>query len=90
MFGQSEPFLLTSKQIERVIQLVASLPAGSKAADDLTSQFVKTLWQDLQHPPMSYLGDEFKYRMADGSNNVSYRQIFRTLFSAVFLLLANF
>lgn len=23
----------------------------------------------MPHPPLSYMGDEFRYRMADGSNN---------------------
>lgn len=57
-------------QIEQVVQLVASLPNDSKLRDDLSGQFIKTLWNNLQHPPISYLGEEFKYRKADGSNNV--------------------
>lgn len=31
--------------------------------------FLGELWNSLQHPPLSYLGDEFAYRSADGSNN---------------------
>jgi len=64
------PSNLTSKQTERAIQLACSLPDGSVLRDDLTNQLIKTLWDNLQHPPISYLGDEFKYRTADGSNNV--------------------
>lgn len=33
------------------------------------SQLVKPLWNDLQHPPLSYVGDEYRYRKSDGSNN---------------------
>ena len=33
---------------------------------------IDELWNSLQHPPMSYLGDKFAYRSADGSNNVSH------------------
>ncbi len=33
---------------------------------------IDELWNSLQHPPMSYLGDNFTYRQADGSNNVSW------------------
>ncbi|MCJ1470995.1 hypothetical protein MMC07_009643 [Pseudocyphellaria aurata] len=55
--------------IERIIQLAASLPTGSGASNDLTETFIKTLWNNLRHPPISYLGDEFVYRTADGSNN---------------------
>ncbi|KAF2154127.1 heme peroxidase [Myriangium duriaei CBS 260.36] len=34
-----------------------------------TEAFVKTLWEDLQHPPDNYLAGEFRFRTADGSNN---------------------
>jgi linoleate 10R-lipoxygenase len=36
---------------------------------ELTSKFLDELWNSLQHPPMSYLGNDYKYRSADGSNN---------------------
>lgn len=55
--------------IERIIQAAASLPNGSEAANDISGRFIKLLWDKLQHPPISYLGDDFKYRSADGSNN---------------------
>ncbi|MCJ1472897.1 hypothetical protein MMC13_001546 [Lambiella insularis] len=61
---------------EHVIQLAASLPNGSKAANDLSGSFIKILWNNLHHPPISYLGDDFKYRSADGSNNnIMYPQL---------------
>ena len=56
--------------MERVIQLVADLPAGSKNRINLTNDFVDQLWNSLQHPPLSYLGDQFNYRQPDGSYNV--------------------
>ncbi|KAF2642870.1 fatty acid oxygenase [Massarina eburnea CBS 473.64] len=43
---------------ERLIQTLASLPKDSKSADS-----------NLQHPPLSCMGDSYKYRTADGSNN---------------------
>ena len=49
--------------------MCASLPAGSKTLDDLTGDLVKALWENLLHPPLSYQGDDFKYRTANGSNN---------------------
>ena len=55
--------------MEKILQLAASLPAQSKALGDLTGQFIKILWENLEHPPLSYEGDEYKYRTADGSNN---------------------
>ncbi|ETI20690.1 hypothetical protein G647_07032 [Cladophialophora carrionii CBS 160.54] len=56
-------------QMEKILQLAASLPPGSKSLDDLTDQFIKLLWENLEHPPLSYQGDEYKFRTADGSNN---------------------
>ncbi|EXJ92751.1 prostaglandin-endoperoxide synthase 1 [Capronia epimyces CBS 606.96] len=55
--------------MEEVMQLVAALPDGSANRVELTSKLLDVLWNSLQHPPMSYLGDEFRYRSADGSNN---------------------
>ncbi|KAI9695134.1 MAG: hypothetical protein M1820_008902 [Bogoriella megaspora] len=55
--------------MERVIQLVSSLPPKSKNRIDLTNAFIDELWNSLQHPPLSYLGPEFRYRQADGSGN---------------------
>ncbi|KAL4780368.1 heme peroxidase [Aspergillus varians] len=59
--------------IENIIQVAASLPNTSALRSKLTDTFVTTLWDNLQHPPLSYLGDEFRYRRADGSyNNIMY------------------
>ncbi|PGH01900.1 prostaglandin-endoperoxide synthase 2 [Blastomyces parvus] len=55
--------------MERIIQLVANLPAESSARMQLSQTFVKSLWVSLPHPPLTYLGDEYRYRAADGSNN---------------------
>jgi hypothetical protein len=68
--------LKVKTQIEKVVQLTASLPNDSQLRDDLTGQFIGTLWNGLKHPPISYLGDEFKYRAADGSNNVCDLEVF--------------
>ncbi|KAJ5949253.1 Psi-producing oxygenase A [Penicillium verhagenii] len=55
--------------MERVVQLAAGLPSTSKIGNDLTNTFLGTLWKDLQHPPISYLGRDSAYRKADGSGN---------------------
>jgi hypothetical protein len=54
--------------MEQILQLAASLPEGG-ALDDITTKFLKLLWNNLEHPPLSFQGAEFKYRKADGSNN---------------------
>jgi hypothetical protein len=55
--------------MERLIQAVAGLPPLSKNRVELTNGFIGELWNTLDHPPQSYMGDDFMYRKADGSNN---------------------
>ncbi|KAJ5551085.1 Cytochrome P450 [Penicillium sp. DV-2018c] len=55
--------------MERVIQMVADMPGHSKNRTELTNVFLDELWNSIAHPPLSYMGDEYKYRSADGSNN---------------------
>ncbi|CAK7563354.1 MAG: hypothetical protein SEPTF4163_001221 [Sporothrix epigloea] len=55
--------------MERVIQLVASLPTSSRNRQLMTGEFVKELWDSLEHPPQLFVGDKYQYRMADGSFN---------------------
>lgn len=58
--------------MEKTIQLVAALPGGSKRQEQLTNMFIDELWYSLEHPPLLYMGDQFRFRQADGSNNVSF------------------
>jgi hypothetical protein len=55
--------------MEGLIRTAAALPDGSKTRDAVTHKFLEQLWNDLEHPPQSYLGAKFQYRSADGSNN---------------------
>ncbi len=55
--------------MERIVQLVADLPLSSRTSSTLTNAFLNQLWTDLEHPPKSYLGVDYIYRKADGSNN---------------------
>ncbi|KAL2868395.1 peroxidase/cytochrome P450 family protein [Aspergillus lucknowensis] len=55
--------------MERIIQIVSSLPSNSKMRGDLTNIFLDELWGSLPHPPLSYMGSDYAYRSADGSNN---------------------
>lgn len=62
--------------MEKIIQFVSSLPSTSSMQVKITDGLVTNLWNVLRHPPLSYAGDLYKYRTADGSYNVS-------IFSAV-------
>lgn len=55
--------------MEQILRLAASLPEGTATLDELTSRFLKLLWNNLEHPPLSLQGNAYKYRQADGSNN---------------------
>lgn len=55
--------------MEGMIRTASKLPDGSKNRATLTNQFLTQLWNDLQHPPLSYLGAKYQYRSADGSLN---------------------
>lgn len=57
--------------MERTIQLVARLSDHSTVQEVLTNNFIDQLWNSLDHPAMLYMGDEFRFRQPDGSNNVS-------------------
>jgi hypothetical protein len=65
--------------MEHIVQLAASFPKGSPTANLLTDAFIKNLWNNLKHPPVSYMGDAWRYRTADGSNNnILYPQLGRS------------
>lgn len=48
--------------------MLYSLPPDSKIGDVMENAFIRLLWNDLQHPPISFVG-KAKYRSADGSGN---------------------
>ena len=71
--------------MERLIALTAALPQNSKMREKLSQTLVGTLWETLQHPPMSYYGEQHQYRTADGSYNV-YLSLERSRICADFLV----
>ncbi len=55
--------------MEGLIRTAAALPDNSNMQNEITNKLITQLWNDLQHPPKSYLGDQYQYRSADGSHN---------------------
>ncbi|KAH7407996.1 heme peroxidase [Cadophora sp. MPI-SDFR-AT-0126] len=55
--------------MEKLIAITAALSPSSKSRKRLSHTIVRTLWDSLEHPPKSYLGEKFQYRMPDGSYN---------------------
>lgn len=56
-------------QMEKIIQLAASLPDESRGQSELSAGIIGALWNNIQHPPLSLQGHTYRYRAADGSNN---------------------
>ncbi|KAG1740010.1 heme peroxidase [Suillus lakei] len=54
--------------LEHMLSFMANHPSGkiSAAVRTLT---IKTLYNDLAHPPATYIGPEYQFRAADGSGN---------------------
>jgi len=50
-------------------KVASDLPLNSSNGIKLTDAFRSQLWNDLNHPPASYLGDDSRFRHADGSGN---------------------
>lgn len=55
--------------VERLVQLLSKLPPQSRESKQLSDGFIDQLWNTLDHPPASSLGDQYQYRQADGSHN---------------------
>src|SRR5690349_20429895 len=45
--------------------ILTALPRTSKARTALTNKLIDTLWNNLQHPPLSYVGGDVKYEVAN-------------------------
>ncbi|CCX12338.1 heme peroxidase [Pyronema domesticum] len=59
--------------IEKIIRLISKLPSTSFARRKITEILVDKLWDSLHHPPLTYVGEQYQYRQADGShNNIMY------------------
>ncbi|KUI54671.1 Linoleate diol synthase [Cytospora mali] len=55
--------------VERLVQLLSKLPPPSTELKQLSDGFINQLWNTLDHPPASSLGDQYQYRQADGSHS---------------------
>ncbi|KAK4210700.1 heme peroxidase [Rhypophila decipiens] len=50
---------------EALIGILTSLSPDSKARTFLTNKLIDTLWGNLQHPPLSYVGGDVKYEVVN-------------------------
>ncbi|KIK94193.1 hypothetical protein PAXRUDRAFT_143426 [Paxillus rubicundulus Ve08.2h10] len=54
--------------LEHILSFMANHPTG-KVQDLAQTYIIKTLYNDLAHPPATFLGPEYAFRTADGSSN---------------------
>ncbi|KAI2620829.1 heme peroxidase [Xylaria nigripes] len=52
---------------EVLINILTALPSDSEARRQLTNKLIDTLWSNLQHPPLSYVGGDVKYEVVSES-----------------------
>lgn len=54
--------------LETVLSFISKLPEGTLATK-LQNATIELLYNDLPHPPSTYIGQKYAWREADGSNN---------------------
>ncbi|KOS19260.1 Psi-producing oxygenase A [Escovopsis weberi] len=50
---------------ESLIGILCALPSGAPIRTTLTNKLIDTLWSNLQHPPLSYVGGDVKYEVVN-------------------------
>lgn len=58
-------------QSEAIAKSASGLPVDDPLRNFLTKMMVNTLYNSMLHPPLSYKGQKFQHRAADGGGNVS-------------------
>ncbi|KAI1312714.1 heme peroxidase [Xylaria venustula] len=59
---------------ELLIGILTSLPSTSIARTHLTNKLIDTLWDNLQHPPLSYVGGDVKYEVVSGGTSAATQE----------------
>ena len=62
LLKKGEPLDDKKGTTEQLIEILTLLPAESQLRTDLTNTLIDTLWDNLQHPPLSYLGGNVSYQ----------------------------
>ncbi|KAI1259137.1 heme peroxidase [Xylariaceae sp. FL1019] len=69
LLKQGQPLDDKKGTTELLIGILTSLPSTSAARTQLTNKLIDTLWNNLQHPPLSYVGGDVKYEVVDSSSS---------------------
>ncbi|KAI9723451.1 MAG: hypothetical protein M1828_004181 [Chrysothrix sp. TS-e1954] len=65
----TKALLRQGTDVPRMANLAASFPNNSATRASLINAQVKDKYEKMLHPPLTYLGDAFQYRQADGKFN---------------------
>ena len=60
---------------EQLIEILTLLPPESDLRRDLTNTLIDTLWDNLQHPPLSYLGGNVSYKTDEEMRQISEKKL---------------
>ncbi|TDZ65292.1 Psi-producing oxygenase A [Colletotrichum trifolii] len=63
LLQKGEPLDDKKGTTEVLIGILTSLPSTSNTRVQLTNKLIDTLWDNLQHPPLSYVGGDVKYEV---------------------------
>ncbi|ROT36144.1 heme peroxidase [Sodiomyces alkalinus F11] len=63
--SKGEPLDDKQGTTELLIGILTGLPSTSKIRTQLTNKLIDTLWDSLQHPPLSYVGGDVKYEVVN-------------------------
>ncbi|KAB8342814.1 hypothetical protein FH972_022412 [Carpinus fangiana] len=67
LLKKGEPLDDKKGTTEELISILTTLPAGSETRVKLTNKLIDTLWDNLQHPPLSYVGGDVNYSVVSPS-----------------------
>ncbi|KAM5353671.1 hypothetical protein ACJ41O_000321 [Fusarium nematophilum] len=65
LLQKGEPLDDKKGTTELLIGILTALPSTSSARTQLTNKLIDTLWGNLQHPPLSYVGGDVKYEVVN-------------------------
>lgn len=63
LLKKGEPLDDKKHTTELLINILTKLPQDSAVRRNLTNKLIDTLWDNLQHPPLSYVGGDAKYEI---------------------------
>ncbi|KAJ6137471.1 Cytochrome P450 [Penicillium samsonianum] len=61
----NDSFFGKIRNTELLIGILTSLPSTSSTRVQLTNKLIDSLWNDLQHPPLSYVGGDVSYQVVN-------------------------